>query len=107
MALNYQLSDIKDWRELLYGDGVTPVTQRVIFYTMAVGIGQITEANYIEFAARVRVIEGLDGVRAQTSVADIKRLIGLRTNVTNEKQAAWLKRTYEHTLREVTREAKR
>jgi hypothetical protein len=107
MALSYQLSEIENWRELLYADGVLPTTQRVIFATMAVGLGRITEKNLAEFWTRVRMIEAIDGVHKRLTLADIQRHIGLRTNVGDETKTQWLKRIYDYALREAAREVKR
>jgi hypothetical protein len=88
MSLNYDLSHIADWQELLEGSGcVTPRTEAVIFLTLFVGMNEITEKNALEFACRVQLFEtfaepllkGLDGPKPIT-LADIQRHIGLRTN---------------------------
>ena len=88
MSLNYDLSIIPDWQELLDDSGHTkPMTEAVIFLTLFVGMNEITEKNVVEFACRVHLFEtcgdpllkGPNGPLRLT-LADIQRHIGLRTN---------------------------
>lgn len=88
MALNYNFSKVKD-HEALHEDQMEwGKTDTLIWMTMAVGLGEITEKNYVEFYARVKFIEKLNGAMAHTkdgdyffTIDDIKRRIGLETNV--------------------------
>ena len=89
MSLNYDLSRIANWQELLDSASgcMTPMTEAVIFLTLFVGMNEITEKNAVEFACRVHLFEtygdpllkGLDGP-VRITLADIQRHIGLRTN---------------------------
>jgi len=88
MSLNFKLSNIENWQELLNSDGtVSPKTEAVIFLTMFVGIGDITPKTAEEFACRTHLFEiiggpvliGPDGP-IYTTLADIQRHIGLHTN---------------------------
>lgn len=90
MALNYNFSKVKDHEVLHENQAEWGKTDTLIWLTMAVGLGDITEKNYIEFYSRVRFIEKLSGAMAHTkdgdyffTVDDIKRRIGLSTNVSN------------------------
>jgi hypothetical protein len=88
---------------------MSPLTHQLIFATMSTGIGEITEATYAEFWARLAWADRVDGhgdmktnvwdkkekawVERDITVADVKNHIGLRTNVwPMEKRAAWIKR---------------
>ena len=77
-----------------------PVTDRLIWLTMAVDLGVITEANLDEWCFRVALIEKLDGPtftfmdgrKVSMTRKDIENHIGLRTNVSDKKRAAWVAR---------------
>lgn len=88
-------------------------THQLIFMTMVVGMGEITESNHIEFYKRVALFERLRGaVRVKQdddgkfvdhpyALADIRQHIGLRTNVGLEKYNAWRKRIIENWERDL------
>lgn len=110
----YDLSRITDYTELCWLDRepspddarlvrLNPVTESLIFKTMSVGIGEITEANAAEFYARVHLVEQIDGPsmfgmpegRPDTiTVEDVRQHIGLQTNATYkvETRSKWLSR---------------
>ncbi len=115
MSLNWDLSKAEDW-ESLKTDEEWPVTQTLIFRTMAVGIGEITEKTLPEFYARIAFLERLNGsfVKAQDdsgawvdrpiTVDDIRRRIGLTTNVfPQETRAKWAKRQADSVLTDLVR----
>lgn len=110
MSLNYQLTNIRDWQELTGDEGVKPVTQALIFATMAVGMGQITEANAHKFAVRLEVVQRVDGpymVRdgkpSPLTVADVQRHIGLGTNASTLTDAQFRKNLFDGMLRDAER----
>jgi hypothetical protein len=85
MSLDYDLTRVSNWEQIEW-----PKVQSVIFSTMLVGLGEITEATAPKFYARVRAYERVtgstltttaDGQNVPTTPADIRALIGLRTNV--------------------------
>ena len=92
MSLNYDLTGcnqdvIKD------GDKWQPFVQPIIFATMAVGIGEITEDNFLEFWQRLNVFELIHDLTPLTPLDHVVAMIGLRTNVFPTKtRAKWLKR---------------
>lgn len=84
-----------------------PITKTLIFATMSVGMGEITEDNALEFYTRyvwVNRVAGFDievGVWDNKSkewtfrdltLQDVRNHIGLRTNVSLETAGAWRKR---------------
>jgi hypothetical protein len=104
MSLDFKLTDIADWKEVCYNEGkMTAEAESVIFATMAVGIGHITEKSYVEFSVRAQVVAGVaefggDAYRALTPEV-LHKYIGLRTNVCYEQEAKWIKRVLDGTRR--------
>ena len=107
MSLNWNLEAIENHKEVCWiktdekgDDGeprvrMNPVTETLIFMTMAVKLGSITEANADEFYARLKVIEKLEGpfmfktedgkkVDVYFTPEDVQAHIGLACNVSNE-----------------------
>lgn len=93
MALHKNISNCVNYEEL-NTDANYPMTERIYFVTMVTDLGEITESNYGEFYARVKVYEAITGDDYIT-LADIKRRIGLSTNVSNRTSAQFLKRMTE------------
>jgi hypothetical protein len=77
---------------------LNPVTEALIWHTMGVGIGTISEANCGEFYGRVKLVEtlhgpslyGPDGPRPITA-EDVTAHIGLSTNVSKTSRAEFYK----------------
>lgn len=108
MALHYDLGEINDYKNLCYQDAgrdsegneltrIDPDTDSLIWATMAVGIGEITDRNYIEFWIRMNTLHMLwAGMRGDTvnvmPLATVKAHIGLSTNVAYETSGKWFKR---------------
>ena len=92
---------------------LTPVTEALIFATMAVGLGKIEAKNIGEWRARFAVmaklgvfmLSGGEGKpeRWNPSHEDIRKHVGLRTNATTETRAAWGKRVMEGLFRDAER----
>lgn len=98
MSLNYDLSRITNWQDLLNSSGcTTPMTEAVIFLTLFIGMNEITDKNAIEFACRAELFEtygdpllkGPDGP-VRIALSDIQRHIGLRTNATPFTRARFI-----------------
>lgn len=113
MALHWNLEAIENHKEVCWietdekgDDGeprvrMNPVTETLIFMTMAVRMGSITEANADDFYARVGLIERLDGAMMHKyedgerkdkffTPEDIHAHIGLVCNVTTESFSKFL-----------------
>lgn len=87
MALNWSIKKCKNWKQLTE-DKAWPLTDRMIWATMYVDIGSITKANHEEFYRRLHIVEQQDGAflmrggkESYITLADVKRYIGLETNV--------------------------
>ena len=108
MSLNYYYTNVKNADTVMFDeDGMMyPDTQSIIFTTMSVGLGEITEKNWLEFYARMRIIEKLGGFTPIPSQR-VKEHIGLRTNVNNETRNQWMKRWFEYEFSDIIREARR
>lgn len=121
MALTWDLTNIKDadtlcWltatrdlphHEIKAGEQyLNPVTNALIWYTMAVSLGRITEKNAAEFHKRVKFYERLHGsllVRVKDDGAhddrgitleEVTAHIGLRTNVSDTTAMQFASRMY-------------
>lgn len=111
------------------GKLLDPVTEALIWATMSISIGQITEANAVEFLARWYWVEQLSGRGRPTAgrwvstripgepsgswqqeiitIKDVLDHVGLYTNVSKEPIAAWRRRIGEMYFTEIMSELKR
>ena len=87
MSLNWNVSNIKNYKKLCYvkvddGFRVSEATDNLIWTTVAVDIGGITEKNAVEFYTRLCEYCAAIGKDPGTfgSFKDVQRHIGLRTN---------------------------
>jgi len=104
MALSWNITDVKDWKKI-DEEGIRGVLDTLLYMTMIVGMGEITEKNYKQFFARLDFAQKVSGpfmwaVNQKSkkpknvlfTEEHIKRFIGLSTNVTYETPSAWVKR---------------
>jgi len=99
MALNWALTKVKDKDWVCFNDGeMKPKTETLIFITMTVGMGNITEKNYKEFYLRLYMYEKLFGTFYTTTLGpnpyteeDIKAHIGLSTNANKMTRQQFVK----------------
>lgn len=96
MALRWDIREIDDHKKLCYtenDDGtfnVHPVTDNLIWGTMAVELGGITEENAQEFYIRLCEYAAASGFDVPpVSLEDVRRHIGLKTNVGSTKPGKW------------------
>lgn len=103
MSLNYDTGACADSPEVLWSDEHKAMTEALIFSTMSIGMGRWTAENIDEVFARLKLIEALygalvyemrDGKRNDHHLTpeDVRRYIGLRTNVAPETRASFVKR---------------
>lgn len=84
-----------------------PVTDTLIWATMAVDIGAITEDNVDEFADRLLAVQAVSGPWMNSEDGpfyitreDVRNHIGLRTNVSKKSAAQFAKRLAEMAVEE-------
>ena len=118
MSLNWNIEGVKDSESVCWIKGdddkftMNPVTHAIIFTTMSVDIGRITDDNWPEFYARSQIISRLygkplinsDGEEADLTPEDVKAHIGLYCNVITLPRTKWLTKT-KQTLNRMTDEA--
>lgn len=113
MALTWDLGKIKNYEEICFStdeDGnekMTPQTEAMIWLTMSVGIGKITESNASQFYSRVRFYETMFGSflisfdengkkHHPITPEDVVNHIGLHTNVSLESDASFKTRMFKN-----------
>ena len=98
MSLDYKLTDIEDYEEKCGGcetrgeDYMNMKTEVLIFATMVIDLGEITEKNCIEFYTRKMMYSMINGCYDSITLEDVKAHIGLKTNVPDKTKAKWNRR---------------
>ena len=114
MALNWDLEDVENWKELFTKEDeqgyskMILIYERILMSTIYVGICSITEKNWKKFYNRVYMLERvggagyystlklLDGTKKMQPIYitedDVKRMIGLRTNASELSKTQFLKK---------------
>lgn len=87
MSLNWNAKSVEGWEDIEWDK-----REAAIFSTMIVDLGEITEANHREFFERYVAYYQACGWDPYLTLADIKSMIGLKTNVSNTTPAAHRKR---------------
>ena len=112
MALNWDLGDIENFKSVCRNDdeSLREETELLIFYTMNLGMGLITESNVDKFILRFRMYEVLYGmakwrnVNGQriNAISDtlIRKHIGLHTNASSISDAQFNKNMLKQLVRE-------
>lgn len=103
MSLDWDVTKVHNYQEIKT-DEEWPITYGLIFLTMSIGIREITEENCREVLTRIRCIEKVYGPTFQkpgqdggppeprpVTIEDIKRRIGLKTNVNLMTKLQFLK----------------
>ena len=96
MSLDYDLrkcSGLQDWDN----PNKDPIINSIIWATMFVHMGEITEANAEEFFHRLNIWQEIqcalihrdDGAPYYLTLDDVKRLIGLKVNVITKTRRQW------------------
>lgn len=104
MSLNYNGTKVQGWDKIPHEE-----RDAIIWLTMALDQGDITEKNWREFAVRLRIYQALFGAYWTVGgkpefVTDrhVRQMIGLTTNVGNKPFAGWAKRMMAEAHREIT-----
>lgn len=94
MGLNYDLTKVKDFESL-----APDMTQTMVFTTMGVGMGDLTEKNAHEFYARSRINSLLWGLKDDPVTPEVvQAYIGMKTNVSYETPSKWASRTVKYNM---------
>ena len=108
MSLDFKFDKVADYKNVCWeadpmpgrpdGKRVAAVTERLIWATMSIGMGRITEDNYEEFFKRLALYEtlilGWYRPTMRSTLAEVRKHIGLTTNACSkdEKEASFRKR---------------
>ena len=104
MSLDWNISECENWEELTTEEEEWPITHALIWATLRVDLGGITEKNVDEFFTRLEMVEAACGPlvykwddekkykESLLTYSAVRRRIGLNTNVTNKTQAQFDKR---------------
>jgi hypothetical protein len=122
MSLNFELGDIKNWKTVTAhpdnADKMNPVTNQLIWLTLTLAVGTITEKSIDEFWWRMRFIQRLDGpnlsyidekneqIDIYITKQDLRDHLGLRTNVTTMTRAKWFSEQVAHETQPEVRQEK-
>jgi hypothetical protein len=118
MSLNWNLGKIKNHGELCWlpakegqADGdreMNPKTNDLIWATMAVNLGEITEENAAEFHRRLDLWSAALGIpKYEISLEDVRAHVGLKTNVGDKTLRAWMARVAGIVKDELARDKRR
>ena len=104
MALNWNVEECKNYKELV-AEKEWPITNAMIWATIAIDMGEITEKNYKKFYERLVVNQQLNGAYLTANgeaywmtLEDVKKRIGLYTNAGTKGQAAFSAKVYKQVL---------
>ncbi len=106
MALHWDMEKVKDRKELFDEVG-SGIFDAIIWSTMAVGLGGITEKNVDKYFERLMILDKVDGPYLRDKegpkswdYATVKRFIGLSTNVANDSDAVFKKKIWDALVRD-------
>lgn len=101
MALNWDITKCNEMVEL-QSETEWPITNAIIWYTIGVDLGEITDKNVGEFYARVKLWEAIQGATLKMykgdnktddtylSFEDVRKRIGLITNVSDTSRTKFV-----------------
>jgi len=99
MALHWNIENCSDFAGITAEGKEWGITNSLIWATMSVDMGEITETNYVEFYARLKAVEATFGAIANSpdgdyffTLEDVKKRIGLTTNVSNKTISQFFKK---------------
>lgn len=86
MSLNFNLAKIKNYETVCLNESgdIKSLTQTLIFATISVGLGEISDKNLNKFLNRLRAVELAAGPflinRGMINAEDLRAHVGLSTN---------------------------
>jgi len=110
MSLDWDLRNIADSGTVCWSEGkMNVVTECLIWSTLIVGMGEITNENWKEFLIRLRIYDNLfgsflyrKGEASKVTVQEMISHIGLKTNVPYERPGPWARKLLERKIRNIT-----
>jgi len=107
MSLNWDITNCNNWNDLK-SDKEWGITNALIWGTMYVDMGEITQENCVEFYARMKAIEVTFGAICSSpdgdyfiTIEDVKKRIGLTSNVATKTAGQFFKKLKEHVKQEL------
>jgi len=101
MALHWDMTKVKDCKKLHESDMEWAITESVIWSTMVVDLGSITEDNLDEWEWRLAVWQNLNGAFMRSGGDEyyivrkhIERRVGLSVNVANITRSSFIKKLF-------------
>jgi hypothetical protein len=99
MSLNWNMEKVTDVQTLHEDDNEWAITESIIWATMTVDLGEITEKNLDEWAYRLAMLQAVWGANMRCggepfylTREHVERRVGLHANVGNMTRAQWLKK---------------
>jgi hypothetical protein len=94
MSLNWDIRNMHGHEQLHEDEREWQITNNLIWSTIAVDMGSITDDNWQEFYARLSTWERLMGYSTEhlTTPQQVRRRIGLVCNVSTTTRLQWMKR---------------
>lgn len=80
MTLDWNIEKVRDWEDIADGGLEATITQAIVHHTMAIDIGDITEDNVAEVAARIELIEKLEGASVTAPTYEQVSALDLRVD---------------------------
>ena len=112
MALNWNIEKVKNYKKVCWNKdkNLNPITDVLIWCTLGVDIGEITNKNWKDFYLRVHLQEEWKGTYLNDKKGkpryitkqDVFNHIGLYTNVGYEKRSKWLNRFFKRAEEDLT-----
>ncbi len=93
MSLDFNLREIPNHREMCWnGDNLAPITHNLVWATIGVGLGAITEKNLPEWLFRLEFLNRIGCDLGNLDKPALEAHIGLSCNVIDESRAKFIKR---------------
>lgn len=108
MSLAWDITDVENYKTFCFSESteagadgeplfeLNSTTERLIWLTIPIGMGEITKKNCLEFATRVLMYEAVSNASTRLTVNDVREHIGLKTNVLKDSRSKFM-----HTMERV------
>jgi len=113
MSLDFDLGGIKNYKELCWTDAetggkrLTDLTHALVWDTMVIGLGEVTEKNIDEWMYRLYIMDRAYPRDVKITRQDLVNHIGLRANASTLTRAAFKKKAMNMLDGEATRHVER